>query len=259
MNKGDGKAKAWLAKFNALESKSGNISATGHLQETLAIIKEGELLSKQKADFYGSPWPDRYEAEWAMNMRSGNVFAESLAKAWVGAMNILDKKMQQDIKKLASLSASKQKAERERLKALVNGRFWDALKLQPLMESDVGQGFHIACYTVNITGIRNPNAFDVALDRWSELQTIWNDALDGKSIKTAKANQAKSVQQSSSQAVDQEKPSTETTKEAYLQYIAAYNKLTSLMAAGKGDTPAGKAAYQNYVKQKKAYEAIIRK
>jgi len=46
MNKGDGKAKAWLAKFNALESKSGNISATGHLQETLAIIKEGELLSK---------------------------------------------------------------------------------------------------------------------------------------------------------------------------------------------------------------------
>ena len=48
-------------------------------------------------------------------------------------------------------------------------------------------------------------------------------------------------------------------KEAHQRYIAAYNKMTSLMAEGKGDTPAGQAAYQDYVKQKKIYEATNNK
>ena len=73
--------------------------------------------------------------------------------------------------------------------------------------------------------------------------------------KTTNTNQPKS-----NQAIDKEKPSaSETTKEAYQRYIAAYNKMTSLMAEGKGDTPAGQAAYQDYVKQKKIYEATNNK
>ena len=46
-------------------------------------------------------------------------------------------------------------------------------------------------------------------------------------------------------------------QQAYQNYIASYNKLTSLMAAGKGDTPAAKAAYNNYIKQKQIYEASL--
>ncbi|RKY27746.1 MAG: hypothetical protein DRP83_01815 [Planctomycetota bacterium] len=45
-------------------------------------------------------------------------------------------------------------------------------------------------------------------------------------------------------------------KKAYQEYIAAYNKLTQLMAAGKGDTPAAQRAYKQYKIAKKRYEAL---
>ena len=41
----------------------------------------------------------------------------------------------------------------------------------------------------------------------------------------------------------------------YEQYIAAYNKLTSLMSQGKGDTPEAQAAYAEYAKVKACYES----
>lgn len=49
-----------------------------------------------------------------------------------------------------------------------------------------------------------------------------------------------------------------TAKAKYAAYIAAYNKLTSLMAAGKGDTPAAQTAYKAYKKAKADYEAWIK-
>ncbi len=52
---------------------------------------------------------------------------------------------------------------------------------------------------------------------------------------------------------------TSTAKQqAYQTYIAAYNKLTSLMAAGKGDTPEAKKAYKDYKAAKDAYEAAVK-
>lgn len=48
------------------------------------------------------------------------------------------------------------------------------------------------------------------------------------------------------------------TKEAYQQYISAYNKLTKLMAQGEGDTPAVQAAYKAYKEAKDKYEAILK-
>jgi len=45
--------------------------------------------------------------------------------------------------------------------------------------------------------------------------------------------------------------------EAYQQYIAAYNKLTSLMAEGKGDTPEAQEAYEEYKAAKACYESRI--
>ena len=47
-------------------------------------------------------------------------------------------------------------------------------------------------------------------------------------------------------------------REAELQYTSAYNKLTSLMADGKGDTPEAKAAHKAYLKEKAKYEAILK-
>jgi len=41
----------------------------------------------------------------------------------------------------------------------------------------------------------------------------------------------------------------------YEQYITAYNKLTSLMSQGKGDTPEAQAAYAEYTKVKACYES----
>ncbi|MFA5079174.1 MAG: cohesin domain-containing protein, partial [Dehalococcoidia bacterium] len=41
----------------------------------------------------------------------------------------------------------------------------------------------------------------------------------------------------------------------YAEYIAAYNKLTSLMSQGKGDTPEAQAAYAEYAKVKACYES----
>lgn len=43
----------------------------------------------------------------------------------------------------------------------------------------------------------------------------------------------------------------------YEQYIAAYNKLTSLMSAGKGNTPEATAAYEEYAKMKACYESSL--
>ena len=45
-----------------------------------------------------------------------------------------------------------------------------------------------------------------------------------------------------------------TKKQAYQTYIKAYNRLTKLMAAGKGDTPEAQKAYAEYKKAKDAYE-----
>ena len=45
-------------------------------------------------------------------------------------------------------------------------------------------------------------------------------------------------------------------KEAYAQYMAAYNKLTYLMQRGQEDTPAAKAAYKEYERTKAIYEAM---
>lgn len=46
-------------------------------------------------------------------------------------------------------------------------------------------------------------------------------------------------------------------QQAYQQYIAAYNKLTSLMAEGKGDTTQAQEAYEEYVAMKACYESWI--
>lgn len=58
-------------------------------------------------------------------------------------------------------------------------------------------------------------------------------------------------------------PSTKTPKSvsarrAYQAYISAYNRMTSLMAKGKGDTPAAQRAYREYKKAKDKYEAGIK-
>ncbi|MBN1322427.1 MAG: DNRLRE domain-containing protein [Methanotrichaceae archaeon] len=49
----------------------------------------------------------------------------------------------------------------------------------------------------------------------------------------------------------------EDAQEAYQQYMTAYNKLTSLMAEGKGGTPEGQQAYQEFAKAKTCYESRI--
>jgi len=45
-------------------------------------------------------------------------------------------------------------------------------------------------------------------------------------------------------------------REAYQQYVSAYNKLTSLMTGGKGDTPEAQAAYVVYEKAKTRYDRL---
>jgi len=44
---------------------------------------------------------------------------------------------------------------------------------------------------------------------------------------------------------------------AYERYIRQYNKLTSLMAQGRGETPEGQAAYQEYKKARADYERAL--
>ncbi|MCP4185459.1 MAG: DNRLRE domain-containing protein [Hyphomicrobiales bacterium] len=53
-----------------------------------------------------------------------------------------------------------------------------------------------------------------------------------------------------------DKPIRQTKKAAYAQYMAAYNKLTSLMSKGKGNSPAGQRAYQEFKKAKDLYEVM---
>lgn len=47
---------------------------------------------------------------------------------------------------------------------------------------------------------------------------------------------------------------TPTTEDLYQAYIEAYNAFTSLMAAGRGDTPEGHAAYEAYRAARKTYD-----
>ncbi|GAB6143844.1 PKD domain-containing protein [Desulfocicer niacini] len=52
-------------------------------------------------------------------------------------------------------------------------------------------------------------------------------------------------------------PPDPAISKAYQQYIAAYNALTSLMAAGKGDTPQAQEAYKKYKDAKDLYETAL--
>jgi len=54
-------------------------------------------------------------------------------------------------------------------------------------------------------------------------------------------------------------PTSVDARRAYQEYIAAYNRMTSLMAKGMGDTPEAKQAYQAYAAAKAKYEAAIKK
>lgn len=48
-------------------------------------------------------------------------------------------------------------------------------------------------------------------------------------------------------------------RRAYQRYIKAYNKLTSLMAAGEGDTEKAKKAHEEYLEERKRYEESMGK
>lgn len=59
-------------------------------------------------------------------------------------------------------------------------------------------------------------------------------------------------------------PTTTTTSgdctdsdKAYQEYIEAYNKLTSYMNAGEGDTPEAQAAYEDYKEKKDCYDQSV--
>jgi hypothetical protein len=51
-------------------------------------------------------------------------------------------------------------------------------------------------------------------------------------------------------------PKSAAARSAYQEYIAAYNRMTSLMAAGKGNTPEASKAHEEYLKAKTKYEAV---
>jgi TPR repeat protein len=46
-------------------------------------------------------------------------------------------------------------------------------------------------------------------------------------------------------------------QQAYQQYMAAFNRMASLMAEGKGDTPEAQVAYQEFAKAKACYESRL--
>jgi hypothetical protein len=48
-------------------------------------------------------------------------------------------------------------------------------------------------------------------------------------------------------------------RQAYADYIAAYNRYTVLLGQGKGDTPEGKAAREAFERAKKVYEEAVKK
>ncbi|MFH1477664.1 MAG: hypothetical protein ABIH24_09280 [Verrucomicrobiota bacterium] len=255
MTKGDGKAAAWLAEHNALRTKLGNVGANSYLQDTLAGIKLLEQHYKALSGITGSSWPDRYKAEWAANYERptiGEVFNESMVKAWMGAMDILDKKMQRDIKALPSLPPERQKAEKERLTKVAQNSFWNALGLAPLSQTKFGRGIYIGCYE----GRQITEVYVPAHQKWGELQVAWHDALNAVSQSGANGETPGTKTR---KEIDQEAPGTASDQAAYQKYIAAYNKMTRLMAAGKGNTPEAQAAHREYIKQKDAYEASLKK
>ena len=58
--------------------------------------------------------------------------------------------------------------------------------------------------------------------------------------------------------IDSTDTTTKEATEAYQDYIEAYNKLTDLMSAGKGDTPEAQQAYEDYKTAKEIYEQIAK-
>lgn len=53
-------------------------------------------------------------------------------------------------------------------------------------------------------------------------------------------------------------PLAAETTQAYEEYMEAYNAMTRLMAAGQGDSPEGKAAYQKFSLAKEKYEDFLK-
>ena len=56
-----------------------------------------------------------------------------------------------------------------------------------------------------------------------------------------------------------DEPAPPDADKAYQRYVEAYNKLTGLMAKGKGDTPEAQKAYEEYLEAKRAYEEALEK
>lgn len=251
MAKGDGKARAWLAKYKNWGEQVTNIQPASHLQDTLSLIKVNEELAREIQQISGSPWPDRYRAQWAYGrIDIGEKWVASMVKAWIGAMDKIDKKMWEDINNLTSLSPAKQAEEKKRLKEIAGSSFWAALGLQPLRKTRMGRSFYIGCYE----GRYISEAYLPGHQKWDQLQAAWQKELEPEKFKEEVENNNDETVNGNPD--DEHVPPALDAHEAYEKYIKAYTKMTSLGGAeGKGDSPEAKAAYQEYLKAKEAYEA----
>lgn len=81
---------------------------------------------------------------------------------------------------------------------------------------------------------------------------------DLRGLKGEKYTGSTATPKGSTASLDKEDDQTPEPKEAE-SYTKAYNKLTKLMAEGKGDTPEAQEAYRKYKEAKDAYEKVLEK
>jgi len=253
MSRGDGKAKEWIAKYNALLTKANGISAGSHLQDSLNWIKQTEELGRELPELTQSPWPDRCEAAWIANYElpyAGDTLATNMVAAWIGAMDALDKKMRKDIKALPALSPDRRETEKTRLVAIANDSFWNALGLQPLAGTTIGNSIYYGCYQARHTA----DVYAPAHEKWSRLQTDWHTALKGAVSASAAAPSPPPAQ-----AIDAEgPPAAGVETDTHAELTKAQNELFKLMAEGKGGTPEGQAAYRKMMQARERYEKSLK-
>lgn len=97
------------------------------------------------------------------------------------------------------------------------------------------------------------HASDTVVTKKQPGTTSHSKGKDKQSAGVAKKHHGTHVPHPKNKNKHQNRPDTLCKKE-YRAFVKSYNKLTYLMSHAKGDTPQAKAAYQSYLKDKKAYE-----
>jgi len=197
-------------------------------------------------DLVKASWRERYEVmrrQNSLDARLGERFANAMTDAVVRLIDVADARFHKRLSKALQLSGAAREKELAELKTMTGQGGLGAVGVWQLPNNQFGNSLRI------LMNARDPGPFEAVGRKRGEVMGGWMTALET-------CEPMKKPERIEKKQIDSEDKSNDLTNTAaYEQYMSAYNAMTKLMAAGKGDTPEGKEAYRKFKKAKDEYNA----